>query len=212
VDGANRHALVPCLGGDVVLQWRFDDVSGRLTPNAPPAVRVSKGSGPRHFAFHPNNRAVYLLNELDASLYVYAYDAEAGALSERQVGSALPPDFAGPSHGMEGPSTNGGPKAADIHVTPDGRFLYASERTTSTLAAFRVDLASGLLERAGSEPTEQTPRSFAIDPTGRFLVALGQGSHHMACYAIDQESGELSFLHRYPAGKTPSWVEIVRLP
>ena len=212
VDAANRHALVPCLGGDLVLQFDFDAVTGHLAANQPPAVRVSSGAGPRPFAFHPNNRNVYLLNELEASLYVYNYDAAAGTLSERQTALALPPGFSGPPHGMEGASTNGGPKAADIHVSPDGRFLYASERTTSTLAAFSIDLASGLLQSVGSYPTEETPRGFNIDPTGRHLIAAGQASHQVSVYAIDQSTGALTNRTRYPAGKNPNWVEIIRLP
>jgi 6-phosphogluconolactonase len=212
VDAANFHALVPCLGGDVVLQWRFNPIAGRLEANQPPLVRVSSGSGPRHFAFHPANRHVYLLNELDASVYVFDYDIESGSLSERQVTSALPPDFSGPLRGMEGNSTNGGPKAADIHVSPNGRFLYASERTTSTLAAFRIDLDSGRLTKVGSFPTEETPRGFNFDPTGRYLLVTGQASHHVTVYRIDQESGSLTVLALYPAGHNPNWVEIVRLP
>ncbi|HLF77620.1 MAG TPA: beta-propeller fold lactonase family protein [Dehalococcoidia bacterium] len=212
VDAANLHVLVPCLGGDVVMQWRFDDVTGKLAANTPPAVRVNKGAGPRHFAFHPNHRRVYLLNELEASVYVFAYDAETGGLSELQTISALPPDFSGPPQGMPGVSTNGGPKAADIHVSPDGRFLYASERTTSTLCAFRIDLDSGLLDRIGSVATEKTPRGFNIDPTGRYLLAVGQDSHHLTAYAIDHETGRLTELQRYAVGQGPNWVEILRLP
>jgi 6-phosphogluconolactonase len=212
IDAANRHVFVPCLGGDAVMQWRFDDVTGRLTANTPPAIRVNKGAGPRHFAFHPNNRRVYLLNELEASVYVFAYDAQSGTLSELQTTSALPPDFSGPPLGMPGNSTNGGPKAADLHVTPDGRFLYASERTTSTLAAFRIDVDSGLLDIVASFPTEKTPRGFNIDPTGRYLLAVGQDSHHLAAYSIDQETGRLTELRRYAMGQNPNWVEILRLP
>ena len=211
VDASNRHAYVPCLGGDVVMQWRFDAVTGRLAANSPDVVRVEKGAGPRHFVFHPNNRLVYLLNELDASVYVFDYEAESGALSELQTISALPSDFSGPPFGMPGLSTNGGPKAADLHVSPDGRFLYASERTTSTLAAFRIDLDSGRLERIDSYPTEKTPRGFNIDPTGRYLLAAGQGSDHLAVYAIDQETGRLTELKRYAMGTGPNWVEILRL-
>jgi 6-phosphogluconolactonase len=211
IDAANRNVLVPCLGGDVVLRWRFDAVRGKLAVNSLLAVRVEKGAGPRHFAFHPNNRRVYLLNELDASVYVFDYDVESGTLSELQTISALPANFSGPAFGMPGVSTNGGPKAADIHVSPDGRFLYASERTTSTLAAFRIDLDSGRLERIDSFPTETTPRGFNIDPTGRYLLAVGQGSDHLACYAIDQESGRLSELQRYAMGRGPNWVEVLRL-
>ena len=212
IDAANRNVLVPCLGGDVFLRWRFDVVTGKLVANSLQAVRVEKGAGPRHFVFHPDNRRVYLLNELDASVYVFDYDAESGTLSELQTISALPATFSGPAFGMPGVSTNGGPKAADLHVSPDGRFLYASERTTSTLAAFRIDLDSGRLERIDSFPTETTPRGFNIDPTGRYLLAVGQNSHHLTNYAIDQESGRLSELQRYAMGQGPNWVEILRLP
>jgi 6-phosphogluconolactonase len=212
IDAANRHVLIPCLGGDVVLQWRFDVVTGKLIANSPDAVRVEKGAGPRHFVFHPNNRRVYLLNELDASVYVFDYDAESGTLSELQTMSALPTDFSGPPFGMPGISTNGGPKAADLHVSPDGRFLYASERTTSTLAAFRIDLDSGRLEHIDSFATEKTPRGFNIDPTGRYLLAVGQGSDHLAAYAVDQETGRLTEKQRYAMGQGPNWVEILHLP
>ena len=211
IDAANRHVLVPCLGGDVVLQWRFDDVTGRLSANSPPAVRVEAGAGPRHFAFHPNNRHVYLLNELEGTVYVYAYDAASGTLGEIETTSALPDGFSGPRFGMPGVSTNGGPKAADIHVTPDGRFLYTSERTSSTLAAFRADLDTGRLERIGSFATETTPRGFNIDPTGRYLLAAGQDSHHLTAYAIDRDSGRLTELKRYAMGQGPNWVEVIRL-
>jgi 6-phosphogluconolactonase len=212
VDAANRHAFVPSLGGDVLLQWRFDAVTGQLSANTPAAVRVSSGAGPRHFAFHPNNRCLYLLNELDGSLYVFAYDAAAGSVSERQVTTAKPAGFTGPRFGEQGPSTNGGPKAADIHLTPDGRFLYASERTSSTLAAFKVDLATGGLETIGSVATEERPRGFNIDPTGRYLLAVGQASNHLTVYAIDQASGALTARQRYAMGEGPNWVEVVRLP
>ncbi len=211
IDAANQHVLVPCLGGDVVLRWQFDAVTGKLVPESQTQVRVEQGAGPRHFVFHPNNRRVYLLNELNASLYVYDYDAATGTLSELQTTSALPDGFDGPPFGDVGVSTNGGPKAADIHVTPDGRYLYASERTTSTIAAFRVDLDSGRLERIDSFATEETPRGFNIDPTGRYLFAVGQSSHHLTVHGIDQETGRLTDLHRYPMGQGPNWVEVVRL-
>jgi 6-phosphogluconolactonase len=212
IDAANRNVLVPCLGGDVILRWRFDVVTGKLLANSLHTIRVEKGAGPRHFVFHPNKRLVYLLNELDASVYVFDYDAASGSLTELQTISALPANFSGPPFGMPGVSTNGGPKAADLHVSPDGRFLYASERTTNTLAAFRIDVDSGRLERIDSFPTEITPRGFNIDPTGRYLLVVGQGSDHLANYAIDQESGRLSELQRYLMGQGPNWVEILRLP
>jgi 6-phosphogluconolactonase len=99
--------------------------------------------------------------------------------------------------------------AADIHLTPDGRFLYISERTGSTLGAFSVNAQSGKLTYLASTPTESQPRGFAIDPKGRFLVAAGEKSDTISVYAIDRASGALSLLQKYPAGKGANWVEIV---
>jgi 6-phosphogluconolactonase len=99
--------------------------------------------------------------------------------------------------------------AADIHMTPNGRFLYASERTSSTLAAFSVDGATGKLTYLSSTPTENQPRGFAIDPKGRFLVASGEKSGTISVYAIDFASGALKPLDKYPTGKGSNWVEIV---
>jgi 6-phosphogluconolactonase len=118
---------------------------------------------------------------------------------EVQVASALPKGF------------EGKPWAADIHVTPNGKFLYVSERTTSTLAAFSVDAKTGMLKPVDSFPTEKQPRAFSIDPTGRYLLAVGELSSAMTVYAIDR-SGKLTLLKQYPIGKKPNWVEIVRLP
>jgi 6-phosphogluconolactonase len=110
------------------------------------------------------------------------------------------------------PGFAGKPWAADIHLTPDGKFLYASERTSSTLAAFRVDANSGALVPIASYPTETQPRGFAIDPSGRTLLAVGQLSNSLTAHAIDPDSGALRALARYPVGKNPNWIEMARLP
>lgn len=199
-DPANRFVLAACLGGDVVIRQRFDAATGRLTPGDPPSTPVKAKAGPRHIVFHPNNRHLYLLNELDASLCVFDYDAATGRLAEKQATSALPPGFAGK------------PWAADLHITPDGRFLYGSERTSSTLAGFAVDADAGTLAPIGSFETETQPRGFNIDPTGRYLLAAGQQSHGLSCYAIDQAGGRLRHLKHYAVGKGPNWVEIASLP
>ena len=102
--------------------------------------------------------------------------------------------------------------AADLHITPDGKFLYGSERTTSTLAGFQVDPAKGTLTPIGSVPTEKQPRGFGIDPAGRYLLAVGQLSHGLSSYSIDPTSGKLMKLKEYPMGKNPNWVEILDLP
>ncbi|MGH7311162.1 MAG: lactonase family protein [Candidatus Rokuibacteriota bacterium] len=200
VDATNRHVLAPTLGNDRVNQFTFDVATGMLTPTTPPAVRLKDKAGPRHFAFHPNGKLVYVLGELDGSVYVFDYDAGTGQLREKQVVSALPPGF------------SGNPKAADLHITPDGTFLYASERTSSTLAGFQVDPATGTLAPIGSVHTEKQPRGFNIDASGRYLLAVGQLSHGLSSYRIDGNSGTLTKLKEYPMGRNPNWVEIVDLP
>jgi 6-phosphogluconolactonase len=200
VDAANRHVLVPTLGNDRVSQFTFDAGTGRLTPNDPPTAEVAAGAGPRHFVFHPGGRWVYVVGELDGQVYAFDYNAGHGTLTGTQTVSALPPGFSGP------------PAAADLHITPDGRFLYASVRATSTLAAFRVDPATGALTLIGSVPTEDKPRGFNIDPSGRYLLAVGQLSHRLSIYAIDPAAGSLTRLEQYAVGRNPNWVEIVDLP
>jgi len=102
--------------------------------------------------------------------------------------------------------------ATDIHITPDGKFLYAAERGSSTLAMLRVNPKDGTLSLTGHIVTEKQPRGFAIDPSGRFLYCTGQLSTRMSSYAIDGESGNLTKLNDYPVGKNPNWIEIVKLP
>jgi 6-phosphogluconolactonase len=200
-DAANRHVLHTSLGGDVVYQDNFDPATGRLSPNDPATVSVKRDAGPRHLRFSPDQRFVYLINELDASIYVFPYDAASGLLHQPvQTATALPTGF------------SGRPWAADIHLTPNGKFLYASERTSSTLAAFQVNARDGKLTPIGSYSTVRQPRGFNIDPEGRYLLAVGQLSDSMMTYSIDDASGKLTALTSYPMGKNPNWVEIVTLP
>ena len=200
-DPTNKYVLHTSLGGDVVYQQKFDAKTGTLTPNDPPTVSVKAKAGPRHLVFSPNKKFVYLLNELDGSIYVFPWDAKTGTLKkETQVASSLPKDFSGK------------PWAADIHLTPDGKYLYASERTTSTLAAFKVDAKTGALTAIETYPTEKQPRGFNIDPSGKFLLAAGQLSNSVTSYSIDAKTGKLTKLKEYPMGKNPNWVEIVKLP
>lgn len=200
-DAANRFVLHTSLGGDVVYQQKFDANTGMLAANDPPTVGVAQGAGPRHLIFSPDGKMVYLVAELDATVYVFPYDAASGTLKrEIQVASALP-------QGYEGRIW-----AADLHLTPDGNFLYVSERGSHTLCAFRVDPATGTLTPLDTYPTEKHPRGFGIDPSGRYLLVVGQHSDSMTAYAIDKESGKLTELRKYPIGKGPNWVEIITLP
>lgn len=213
--GLNAHAFLPSpdnrfvfatnLGSDQVLAFALDATAGTLTPNDPPVIKLPEKSGPRHFVFHPNGKFVYLIHELNGDVAAFAYDAKSGAWDEIQRSTALPEGFNGKESGKK-------PWAADIHITPDGHFLYASERTTNTLTGYKVDGTSGKLTLIGSVPTEKQPRGFHIDPSGRYLAAVGEMSDSMTVYAIDQSSGALARLKSYPTGKKPNWVEFLSLP
>jgi 6-phosphogluconolactonase len=198
-EASNRFVFATSLGAGVVMQFRFEAAAGTLVPNEPAVVPVRAGAGPRHLEFHPGGRVVYLLNELDASLDVFALDGATGTLRHVQTLATLPPGFGGE------------PWAADLHVTPDGRFLYTSERRSSTLAAFAVDPASGLLEPRGHWPAQAQPRGFHVTASGRWLIVAGQLSHRVGVHAIDAASGKLTLVHEHAVGKNPNWVETLTL-
>ncbi|MDB5893103.1 MAG: 6-phosphogluconolactonase [Rhodoferax sp.] len=199
-DATNRFVLATSLGGDNISSWRFDANTGQLAPNAPGLTGFKAKAGPRHLVWDKAQRHAYVIDELDAALHVFAWDAGAGSLKLLQSSTALPAGF------------TGNPWAADLHLTPDGRFLYASERTSSTISGFRVDAASGLLQPLGQTPTEKTPRGFAIDPSGRYLISTGQESHSVSVHPIDPDTGALGSPKRLALGKNPNWVEVVDLP
>ena len=201
VGPSNRHVFVPCLGSDVISQYRFDAATGRVTPNRPPAVEARQKAGPRHLVFHPGGQFAYCTNELDATVGAYRVDAAAGTLSPIGARSILPA-----GHPGRAPFA-----AADIHVTLDGRHLYASERASNSLAGFSIDGVTGALTPSGSVPTEEKPRGFNVDPRGRFLLAAGQASNHLTVYAIDPGGGGLVPRHRYRMGESPNWVESIGL-
>ena len=180
LDDANRFAFAADLGLDRIMVYRLDLERGKLTPHDQPWVEVKAGAGPRHFAFAPDERYAYLINELDSTMTALAYDAARGVLTEVQTLSTLPQDFEGRSH------------CADVHVSPSGRFLYGSNRGHDSIAIFLIDQETGRLTPVGHEPTQgETPRNFAIDPTGTFLLAANQNSDTIVTFRIDQRTGEL---------------------
>ena len=205
----NRFALATVLGSDQVLQFHLDQDTHALRPNVRPYWRAKTGSGPRHLRFHPHLPLVYLLNELDASIDVLASDLQTGQLSHLQSITTLPATL--PASGASGSAT-GQAWAADLHITPDARFLYSSERNTSTLAHCSIDHATGLLSLVGHTQTETQPRGFAICGAGHNglnLIACGQQTHHISRYAIDEATGVLRLAQRLPAGQNPNWVTVI---
>jgi len=199
-DAANKFVFTPLCGADKVLQFRFDPKTGKLDANEPADVGFQPVDGPRHMAFHPTKNFAYVVNEKSSSMTALKYDPEKGTLSPLQTLPTLPKDF----------STKN--SCADVHVTPDGKYVYGSNRGHDSLAGYSIDQTTGQLTPLGQTPTEKTPRSFAIDPTGRYVFAAGQGSHRLASYRIDAATGALQPLKTYDTGKGPAWVLIVQMP
>jgi len=206
-DRTNKYVFVPHLGTDQVFQFRFDN--GKLTANSPPWLQLKDGCGPRHLVVSKDNRFVYVLCELDGTVYALAH--KDGMLTVASHLSSLPPESKlkpGTARTPNAPprDRSGDIWASDVHLTPDERFLYAAERTQSTINCLRVD--GGKLSYVGSTPTEKQPRGFAIDPSGRFMVVSGEQSTSLSTYAIGQD-GSLRLVGRSAGGKGANWVQIV---
>jgi 6-phosphogluconolactonase len=177
----NRFLLVPDLGLDKVFVYRLDLAKGTLPPNDPPFFKVTPGFGPRHLAFHPNGRFVYVMTEMGGKVVACRYDKARGTLEEIQTVDALPAGYTGQRSG------------AEIFVHPNGRFLYASLRVDNSIAIFSVDASTGKLTAAGRVSTGgKTPRAFAIDPSGAYLLAADQDSDCVVVFRIDSKTGALT--------------------
>lgn len=215
-DQTNRFVYVPHLGTDQIFQFRFDGKTGRLTANTPPIVQMTAGTGPRHIIISRDNRFAYLLSEMAGTVTTLALDQKTGLLSQLGVASMLPPDSTLRPGAPRGPAGADQPPrdvsndiwASDLHLTPDGKFLYAAERTSSTIGAFSVDAATGTLTYLSSTPVEKQPRGFRIHPNGKYMVVSGELSNTISVFAIEA-NGALTLLEKYPTGKGSSWVEIV---
>jgi 6-phosphogluconolactonase len=181
-DASGRHVFVPCRSGNVIAQYGFDSTSGQLAAANPPLVQAATGAGPRHIAFHPNQQSAYVINELNGTITSYRYDATAGLLSSPETISAVP-------GGMNETSS------AHVVVHPSGKFVYASNRTTNTIAMFSVDAQSGRLTTIGHETgggMVRTPRDFGMEPGGRFLLVANQGTNNVLVFRIDATAGTLT--------------------
>jgi 6-phosphogluconolactonase len=186
LDAANRFAFVADLGLDKVVVYRYDADRGTLTPAEP--ASVAPGSGPRHFAFHPDGKHAYVINEMALTITAFTYDPESGVLKTLQTASTLP----------AGTPRDKSFSTAEVQVHPTGKFVYGSNRGQNTIAVFTVNPKSGELSPAGHQGENvKTPRNFGIDPTGKFLVVANQDGHSLVVFRIDPETGALK-----PTGHT----------
>ena len=182
-DPANRFALVCDLGLDKVLIYKLDAAKAKLTPNNPPFAITRAGAGPRHLAFHPNGKYVYVIDELDCTMAVFRYDAKRGVLSEIQSISTLPADT----------TNQPGFTTAEVVVHPSGKFLYGSNRGHNSISVFKINKKTGKLALVDNVPSGgKTPRCFNIDPTGGFLLAANQGSGNVVAFRINPDTGRLT--------------------
>jgi len=178
-DPSGRFVVVPDKGLDRIFSFRFD--AGTLTPAAPPFVAAREGSGPRHLAFHPLLPYAYVVNELDSTVTSYRFDRDTGGLAPLQILSTLPETFTGNS------------RAAGIAIDSTGRTVYASNRGHDSIAAFRVDRATGLLRFSGADSTQgRTPRFFTLTPNERTLFALNEDSDSIVAMRVNGTTGRIT--------------------
>ncbi len=181
----NRYAYAADLGIDQILGYRLDPTTAKLAPNRQPNVRTSPGAGPRHLTFHPNGQYLYVIHELENAVTRFDWIAKSGMLIEKETISTLPADWSGTSH------------CADLKITPNGRFLYGTNRGHDSIAAYAIG-NNGHLTRIGIEPSLGAgPQNLAITPDGKLLLCANMPGNNVALFTIDPATGRLK-----PAGKS----------
>jgi 6-phosphogluconolactonase len=175
----NKYALAADLGTDQILCYKLDPASAKLTPNDAPFTKAPAGAGPRHLTFHPNGKRVYVINELLNSITAFDYDKESGKLTQKQTIPTLPADFKGTSY------------CADLKITPNGKFLYGTNRGHDSIAAYSIG-EDGKLSLLGIKPSlGKGPQNLAITPDGQWLLCANMPGGNIAVFRIDAKTGRL---------------------
>ena len=208
LDPSGRFVFVPHTSPNKVYQFRFNVQDGTLTPNDPPFVegpdKNHKYHEPRHYVHHPKLDVAYTSNEFGGGITAWKFNPLTGTLKRLETLLTLPPRLIGDFY------------AADIQLTPNGRFAYVSNRDQTkdrpaesqqdTLTGFSLDSKTGEMKLVGSFPTPNQPRSFCVDRTGRFIYSAGTSTSTLFAYRIDQQSGRLEHFATYETGGVPAWV------
>ena len=199
IDAANRYVLVQDLGADRIFTYALDAAAGKLDLRS--SAAAAPGAGPRHLAAHPALPYVYVINELNATITAFAYDAETGQLTERQTVPTLPDSYTGDN------------ACADIHISPDGRYLYGSNRGHDSIVVFAIDGADGMLTYVDHTASGGGhPRNFAISPDGRYLLAANRDSDNVVTLARDAATGKLRATGSELRVSKPVCVKITGIP
>jgi 6-phosphogluconolactonase len=193
----NRFAYAADLGLDQVLGYRLDAAKAKLTPTQPPFAKTPSGAGPRHLTFHPNGKYVYVINELSNSVTLFDYDAESGRLVQRQTISTLPKEFDGKSY------------CADLKITPNGRFLYGTNRGHDSIAGYRIG-ADGRLTLIGITPSlGKGPQNLAI-AGGELLLCANMPGNNVVVFRIDPQTGGLTAIGQPVSMPSPSCIQVLK--
>ena len=199
-DPSNKYVYLPhiaVVGPNLILQFKFDEKTGHLTPNIPDRVVPAEPIGPRDFCFHPKLNIVYFGNEEGSNVTAYNFNRTNGTLSAFQTVSTIPDDFTAKN------------RCAEIHITKSGKCLYVANRGHNSMACFSID-AAGRLKSAGQVPCEAETRAFELDPEGNFLYAAGEKSNKLLAYRVNPETAELKLIETHTTGKGPWWISVVK--
>ena len=193
-----QYLFVPDLGMDKVMAYQFNNQKGSLTTAPSPFAASVPGSGPRHFEFDQSNTYAYLMEEMSGTVVVYKF--EKGILEKQQRISAMPKDFTGAIG------------SADIHLSPDGNFLYCSNRGGSnSISIFSISKQNGELMLIGHQSTfGKTPRNFNFDPSGNFLLVANQDSDEVVIFKINKQTGMLTDTHKRIPIPSPVCIKWIR--
>lgn len=199
IDNQEKLLWVPCLKEDFIRIFRIHISKGTLTPFNPNCIIMNKGSGPRHMTFHNLKPYAYVINELNGTISVIKYDLEniTTPLLILQTINIAPNNLFKQFW------------AADIHITPDNRWLYCSDRASNIISCFQICSETKQLRFVNYQITEIQPRGFAIDNTGKFLIVAGQKSNQITLYSIDINCGKLNIISSYPSGIGPIWINVL---
>lgn len=217
-DPSNRFAYVGNLGSDHVLQYSLDANTGALTPIGSGFVSVPKKTGPRHLAFSQDGKYLYVVGEMSGTVTAFAIDDKTGALTQKSVANGIP-DRLKLVHGEARDASNNDLKddptpriwAADLRLSPDGKLLFMTERTTSSVSAFSVDGATGAVSFLDNYPVEEKqPRNIAFSPNGKWLLVTGEKAEKIGVYAVG-EKGALKRASEAESGKGALWIEMLQL-
>ena len=175
----NVDVFVPDLGTDKIVTYALDAKTGTLSAGTPPFTAVTPGSGPRHFTIHPNGKFAYVIQEMGSTITGFNY--KNGKLEAFQIINSLPDDYKGRKWG------------ADIHISPDGKFLYSSNRAHESIGIFSIHRKTGKLTLVGHQSVNgKTPRNFAIDPSGNFILVANQDSDNVTIFKRDKKTGKMT--------------------